>query len=155
MVARWIGVCVGVAVPTVGEAGCVEARGRSAGLVGAVGGAEGFGDAGVPEATGSCVAGPGSAVVGPLVDTFPEVGAPRPRRRAGAEALRCTGRGPAPDCVLGGTGLVVGVVGPPRLGPVAAELAEGAFPAREPGATGLPGLGVRLSAGAPAAGPTG
>ncbi|MCZ4516609.1 hypothetical protein O3Q52_52610, partial [Streptomyces sp. ActVer] len=55
------------------------------------------GPAGVAEATGSWVAGPGSAVVGPVVDTFPEVGAPRPRRRAGAEALRCTGRGPALD----------------------------------------------------------
>ncbi|MEU9899541.1 hypothetical protein ACIBCS_11240 [Streptomyces phaeochromogenes] len=95
--ARWTGVCAGVAVPTVGEAGCAEARGRSAGLVGAVGGAGGFGDAGVAEVTGSWVAGPGRAVVGPVADTFPEVGAPRPRRRAGAEALRCTGREPTLD----------------------------------------------------------
>lgn len=118
-------------------------RGWSGGLAGA-------GVAGVAEMTGGRVADPGRAAVGPVVDTFPEVGAPRPRRRAGAETLRCTGRGPAPDCVLGGTGLVVGVVGPPRLGPGAAE-----GPAWEPGATGLPRLGVRLSAGGPAAGPTG
>ncbi|WP_326729625.1 hypothetical protein [Streptomyces phaeochromogenes] len=146
--ARWTGVWVGVAGAAAGEAGGAEVRGWSGGLAGA-------GVAGVAEVTGGRVAGPGRAAVGPVVDTFPEVGAPRPRRRAGAETLRCTGRGPAPDCVLGGTGLVVGVVGPPRLGPGAAELAEGAFPACEPGATGLPGLGVRLSAGAPAAGPTG
>ena len=164
VVARWTGVGAGVA-------GDAEARGWPAGLAGAVGGAEGFGGAGVAEVTGGWVAGPGSAVVGPVVDTFPEVGAPRPRRRAGPEALRCTGRGPPPDCVLGGSGLVVGVVGvagPPRLGPVAGEFAERAFPAWEPGATGLPGPGVRLSAwdvvtvvaaalsaGFPAAGPTG
>ncbi|GHH54997.1 hypothetical protein GCM10018775_59090 [Streptomyces umbrinus] len=94
------------------------------------------------EVTGGWGAGPGRAAVGPVADTFPEVGAPRPRRRAGAEALRCTG------LVVG----VVGVVGPPRLGPGAGGLAEGVCPAWGPGATGLPGLGVRLPVGAPVAG---
>ncbi|MFD3308214.1 hypothetical protein [Streptomyces sp. NPDC058694] len=119
-------------------------------MAGPVGGAEGFEDGGVAEATAVRVVGPGSPVAEPVVDTFPEVGAPSPRRRAGPEALRCTGRGPAPD----GWPAETGSAGPPRLGPEVDEFAAGA--------TGLPGPGVRLaaeaaalSAGFPAAGPTG
>lgn len=137
MVARWTGVCEGAGGAPVGEAG------GAAGPVGGAGGFEvgGFEVGGVTEATEGWGGGPGSAVVGPVVDTFPEVGAPRPRRRGGPEVLRCTGRGPAPDGVLGATGLTVGTagaVGPPRLGPEEGEFVVAAVPAGEPGATGLP-----------------
>ena len=118
------------------------------GVAGRAGGVEGFEGGGVAGAMGGGVAGPGGvapgrAVVEPVADTFPEVGAPRPMRRAPREALRCTGWAPATDGVFGGTGVVAGVAGvagPLRLGPGAGEFAVADVSVGEAGVTGrLPG----------------
>ncbi|MFJ9585619.1 hypothetical protein [Streptomyces acidicola] len=61
------------------------------------------------------VAGAGCALVGPVAETLPGVGAPRPVRLARGEVLRCTGVAPVTDGllggVLGGAGWAAGAVG--------------------------------------------